>query len=323
MHYRTLGKTHISISEVGYGAWGIGKTGWIGADDNESLEALQKSIDLGLNFIDTALGYGAGHSERLVGQVVRKNAGKRIYVATKVPPQNGQWPARPGVPAQDAFPKEHIIKCTETSLRNLDTDTIDILQFHVWNDSWIGQGDWLEAVQQLKEQGKIRFFGISINDHQPENGLKLVQSGVVDTVQVIYNIFDQSPEDQLLAACESNNVGVIVRVPLDEGGLTGKVTPATTFDPQDFRSHYFKGTRKNEVYERVTNMAADLGVSIDDIPEIALRYILSNPAVSTIIPGMRTIHNVERNIAVGDGRGLSPDKIEILKKYRWIRNFYA
>lgn len=323
MHNRTLGRTRLSISEVGYGAWGIGKSGWIGAEDKESLEALQKALDLGLNFIDTALGYGDGHSEQLVGQVVRKNVDKRIYVATKVPPKNGQWPAREGVPAQDTFPKEHVIECAEASLRNLGTDAIDILQFHVWNDSWIGQGDWLEAVQQLKEQGKIRFFGISINDHQPENGIKLVESGVVDTVQVIYNIFDQSPEDHLLPACETNNVGVIVRVPLDEGGLTGKVTPDSTFDPQDFRNHYFEGTRKNDVYERVTNMAADLGVPIEEIPEIALRYILSNPAVSTIIPGMRTSHNVERNIAVGDGRGLSPDKVEILKRYRWIRNFYA
>ena len=323
MHYRTLGRTGLSISEVGYGSWGIGKTGWIGADDKESLQALQTAIDLGLNFIDTALGYGNGHSEQLVGQVVRKNSDKQIYVATKVPPQNGQWPARAGISVQDTFPKEHIIKCTEASLRNLGADTIDILQFHVWLDEWVGQGDWLETIQQLKEQGKIRFFGISINDHETENGIKLIETGMVDTVQVIYNIFDQSPEDRLLSICQSHNIGVIVRAPLDEGGLTGKITPDTSFDPHDFRSHYFEGTRKHDVYERVNHMAADLGVSIDDIPEIALLYILSNPAVSTIIPGMRTIRNVERNTAVGDGQGLSPDKLKILKRYRWIRNFYA
>ena len=166
-------------------------------------------------------------------------------------------------------------------------------------------------------------FGISINDHETENGIKLIKTGMVDTVQVIYNIFDQSPEDRLLSICQSHNIGVIVRAPLDEGGLTGKITPDTSFDPHDFRSHYFEGTRKHDVYERVNHMAADLGVSIDDIPEIALRYILSNPAVSTIIPGMRTIRNVERNTAVGDGQGLSPDKLKILKRYRWIRNFYA
>jgi len=322
MEYRKLGRTGLEVSEIGYGSWGIGNSGWIGADDKESLRALQKSIDLGLNFIDTALGYGNGHSEQLVGQVVRDQS-KRIYVATKIPPKNGQWPARPGVPAQDAFPSSHIIECTERSLRNLGTESIDIQQFHVWNDSWVGQGDWLEAIQKLKEQGKIRFFGISINDHQPDNALRLIATGVVDTVQVIYNIFDQSPEDKLLPACQQHNIGVIVRVPLDEGGLTGKITPQSTFDPQDFRNGYFHGNRKRDVYTRVQSIASDLGLSIDAMPEIALRYVLSNPAVSTVIPGMRTVRNAERNMALGDGKELTTEEIHKLKKHRWIRNYYA
>ncbi|GCF11385.1 aldo/keto reductase [Dictyobacter arantiisoli] len=323
MHYRTLGRTGLSVSEIGYGAWGIGKSGWVGADDEESLQALQKAIDLGLNFIDTALGYGNGHSERLVGQVVRKNISKRIYIATKVPPKNGQWPARPGVPVSETFPKDYVIEQTEISLRNLGTETIDVLQFHVWQDDWVGQGDWLEAIQQLKGQGKIRFFGISVNDHEADNVLRAIGTGAIDTVQVIYNVFDQSPEDRLFAACQKQNIGVIVRVPLDEGGLTGKVTPDSTFDTADFRAHYFHGTRKNDVYSRVRNMAADLGVSIDEIPEIALRFALHHPAVSTIIPGMRSIRNAERNMAISDGKALTPQQLKILKKYRWIRNFYA
>ncbi len=322
MEYRKLGRTGFEVSEIGYGAWGIGKSGWIGASDEESLQALQKAIDLGLNFIDTALAYGDGHSEQLVGQVAR-DQGKRIYIATKVPPKNGQWPARSGVPVQDVFPGNYITECAERSLSHLGTDGIDILQLHVWNDEWVGQGDWLQTIQKLKEQGKIRAFGISINDHQAENGLRLIETGVVDTVQVIYNIFDQSPEDKLLPACQQHNIGVIVRVPLDEGGLTGKVTPESTFDPDDFRSGYFRGNRKQEVYTRVQSIASDLGVTVDDVPEIALRYVLSHPAVSTVIPGMRTIRNAERNMAIGDGKGLTEEQIQKLKKHRWIRNYYA
>ena len=321
MQYRTLGRTGLRVSEIGYGAWGIGKSGWIGADDDESLRALKRSIDLGLTFIDTALAYGDGHSEGLVGQIVRAHA-QPIHVATKVPPKNGQWPARAGTQVADVFPGDYVTACTERSLRNLGLEAIDVQQFHVWSDEWVGQGDWLEAVERLKEQGKIRYFGISINDHQPDNVLKLIETGVVDTVQVIYNIFDQSPEDQLFPACERHNVGVIVRVPLDEGGLTGKVTPQTTFPEGDFRASYFRDDRKREVYARVQAIVADLGVSLDEAAEIALRYTLSHPAVSTVIPGMRTVRNAERNCAIGDGHGLTPRQVETLKAHRWVRSYY-
>lgn len=321
MNYRTLGKTGLEVSEIGYGAWGIGKTGWIGANDEESLQALHKAIDLGLNFIDTALGYGNGHSETLVGQVVRERS-ETIRVATKIPPKNMQWPARVGVRAEETFPADHVISCTEQSLRNLGLDHIDVQQFHVWSDEWVGQGDWLEAVTKLKEQGKIRYFGVSINDFQPDNAIRLIETGVVDTVQVIYNLFEQSPEDRLLPACQKHNVGVIVRVPLDEGGLTGTITPETTFEPNDFRNNYFRGDRKKEVYDRVLKMAGDLNITLDQIPETALRYILSHPAVSTVIPGMRSVRNVERNCRVGDGKGLPQEQVQLLKAHRWLRNFY-
>lgn len=321
MNYRTLGKTGLKVSEIGYGAWGIGKTGWIGASDDESLKALHRSVDLGLNFIDTALAYGNGHSERLVGHL-KKERRETIYVATKIPPKNGEWPAQSGVPASQTFPAEHVIACTEESLKNLGVEAIDVQQFHVWSDEWVSQGDWLAAIQKLKQQGKVKSFGVSINDFQPGNAIKLIETGVVDTVQVIHNIFEQSPEDQLFPACERHQVGVIVRVALDEGGLTGKITPDTTFEESDFRSEYFRGDRKQQVYERVQKIASDLNIALDQMAETALRYVLSHAAVSTVIPGMRSVRNVERNCKVGDGHGLPKEQVEKLKAHRWIRNFY-
>ena len=322
MNYRKLGKTGLQVSEVGYGAWGISGKQWIGAQDDESLRALNRAIDLGLNFIDTALAYGEGHSERLVGQVVRER-GEEIYVASKVPPKNGIWPAPSGLNPEDVFPGDYVRECTEQSLKNLGLETIDVQQFHVWQDEWVGEGSWLEAVEDLKREGKIRFFGVSINDHQPANAIKLIQSGIVDTVQVIYNVFDQSPEDELLPVCEEHGIGVIVRVPFDEGALTGAITPETTFDEDDFRSGYFRGDRKQQVQDRVRAIVGDLGISEDEIAAVALRYILSHPAVSTVIPGMRSMRNVERNMAVADGEGLAEEQVQKLKAHRWDRNFYV
>jgi aryl-alcohol dehydrogenase-like predicted oxidoreductase len=274
-----------------------------------------------LNFIDTALAYGEGHSERLVGQVIKERA-ETVYVATKIPPENREWPAPAGLHPNEVFPGDYVRECTETSLGNLDVEAIDVQQFHVWSDEWVGEGDWLETVEDLKKEGKIRFFGVSINDHQPENALKLIETGVVDTVQVIYNVFDQSPEDEHLPFCESHGVGVIVRVPFDEGALTGKITPETSFDEGDFRNEYFGGDRKKEVYERVQSIASDLGIPVDQMAETALRYILSNPAVSTVIPGTRSVRNVERNLQVADGAGLPEEQVEKLENHRWVRNYY-
>jgi aryl-alcohol dehydrogenase-like predicted oxidoreductase len=321
MHTRRLGRTGLEISEVGYGAWGIGGSQWIGAEDDESVRALRRAIELGLNFIDTALAYGQGHSERIVGQVVR-DVPQTVHVATKVPPKNLTWPAEEGSKVADVFPGDHVRACAERSLRNLGLETIDLLQLHVWQDDWLGQGDWLDTVRALQQEGTIRFFGISINDHQPANGVRAVREGVVDTVQVIYNIFDQSPEDELLPATAEHDVGVLARVPFDEGGLTGRITPETTFPEDDFRNSYFRDGRKAEVQERVRAITSDLGRPEDDIAELALRYILSNPAVSTVIPGMRSVRNVERNLAVADGNGLPPEQVEALKHHRWVRDFY-
>ncbi len=322
MNYRRLGRTGLEVSEVGYGAWGIGKSQWLGAEDDESLRALGRAIDLGLNFIDTALAYGEGHSERLVGRVV-KERDETVYVATKIPPLNQAWPAPSGLSPEETFPGAYVRRCTERSLENLGLEAIDVQQFHVWHDEWVREGDWLEAIEDLKREGKIRFFGVSINDHQPANAVKLIGTGVVDTVQVIYNIFDQSPEDALFPACMEHDVGVIVRVPFDEGALTGRITPETTFEEGDFRNDYFRGDRKAEVYERVRAIVSELGVTEDEVAEVALRFVLSHPAVSTVIPGMRSVRNVERNMRVGDGKGLPEGQVQRLKTHRWVRNFCA
>jgi aryl-alcohol dehydrogenase-like predicted oxidoreductase len=321
MRHRRLGRTGIEVSEIGYGAWGIGGAQWGGADDEESIQALNRAIDLGLNFIDTALAYGRGRSERLVGQVVRRRD-ETVHVATKVPPRNGIWPAEDGASLDDVFPPGYVRDCAEQSLRNLEVDAVDLLQLHVWNDDWADSDELLDEVADLRSSGKIRFFGISINDHQPSNGLRLVQRGAVDSVQVIYNVFDQSPEDELFPACREHDVGVIARVPLDEGGLTGRIDADSEFEGDDFRAHYFRGDRKREVHERATAIATDLAVDDSQLAELALRFILSEPAVSTVIPGMRSIRNVERNIAASEAGPLTRDERERLRAHRWVRNFY-
>jgi len=322
MRFRKLGRTGFNVSEIGYGAWGIGGGLWAGAEDRQSLEALQHAIELGLNFIDTALVYGDGHSEQLVGQVVRATKHK-IYVATKVPPRNQLWPAKPGIPITEVFPYEHVVQSTDRSLQNLGLESVDLQQLHVWNPEWIGQDEWKRAFEDLKRSGKVRAVGISINNHQPESALDIIRTGLIDSVQVIYNIFDQSPEKDLFPLAIEKEIGVIARVPFDEGGLTGRIDQYTQFDPAEFRSRYFKGDRKQQVAEHVAAIQRDLGIQNEVLPEVALRFCISHPAVSTVIPGMRSRHNVDANLAV-PGKGPLPEKVlAILKKHTWERNFYG
>jgi aryl-alcohol dehydrogenase-like predicted oxidoreductase len=321
MKYRQLGKTGWDVSEIGYGAWGIGGVQWLGGSDDESLRAVRHAIAHGLNFIDTALAYGDGHSELLVGRVVRESD-RRIYVATKVPPKNELWPARPGIDIDQVFPYDYVMRCTEQSLRNLGLDVVDLQQLHVWNPEWIDREDWRRAFEDLKRSGKVRAVGVSINDHDPDSALELVKTGVVDTVQVIYNVFDQSPETRLFPLAQERRVGVIARVPLDEGGLTGAITHDTEFEPSDFRAGYFQGDRKREVAERVKALQSDLEGVPGTLAEIALRFCLSQPAVSTVIPGMRTVTHAESNAAVSELGPLDRHTLEILRRHTWERNFY-
>ena len=316
MRYRPLGRTGLRVSELGFGAWGIGKFMWIGADDGESLRALRRAFELGVNLVDTALGYGDGHSERLVGQAVR--AAAAVHVATKIPPKNYQWPAACVDPAE-TFPADWIVECTERSLRNLALEAIDLQQLHVWSDDWVGRGDWLEAVERLRRDGKIRFFGVSLNDFQPANGLRLLETGVVDSVQVIYNVFEQAPEDELFPATARAGAGVIARVPFDEGALTGNVRPETEFPEGDFRNVYFRGERRREVWERAREIAAALGIGVDELPAAALRFCLAPDAVSTVIPGMRSVAHVEANAAAVEAGPLPAAEVEALRRFRWER----
>jgi aryl-alcohol dehydrogenase-like predicted oxidoreductase len=321
MKTRVLGGTGLQVSEIGYGAWGIGASQWIAAQDDESLRALHRAVDLGVNIIDTALAYGHGHSEKLVGRVVRERE-ETIYVATKVPPKNGAWPAPRGVPVSENYPATHIVKSAEQSLRNLGLERIDLLQLHTWLDDYLDQDGWKDALLGLKKQGKVRAVGISVNDHDPGSAVRAVESGLFDAVQVIYNIFDQGPEERLLPLCQQHGVGVLARVPFDEGGLTGTIMLETTFPAGDWRNHYFKGDRKRQVWERNQALAKLLGGEARTLPELALRFCLAHDAVSTVIPGMRRTSSVEANVGVSDGRRLSPALRRELKRHAWPRNFY-
>ena len=322
MKLRQLGRTKFDVSEIGYGAWGIGGTMWIGASDKESLAALNRAIEFGVNFIDTALVYGNGHSEELVGRAAG-DAPHKVYVATKVPPKNRLWPAPAGVGIEEAFPREYIVRSAEESLKNLRLDLIDLLQLHVWNPEWTGRDEWRRAFEDLKQQGKVRAFGISINNHDPDSALGAIDTGLIDAVQVIYNIFDQSPERNLFPACIRHNIGVLARVPLDEGALTGRIAEGTVFPEGDFRNHYFRGDRKKQVVDRVAAIVRDLGLEdASHLPEVAIRFCLSHPAVSTVIPGMRSITSVEGNV-MASGQGPLPESaLEVLRRHAWDRDFY-
>ncbi|MBV9304292.1 MAG: aldo/keto reductase [Acidobacteriaceae bacterium] len=321
MRYRKLGKTEVEISEIGYGAWGIGGEQWRGNKDEESLRALRRAFELGVNFVDTALAYGDGHSEELVGRAV-KSAPRRVFVATKVPPKNRIWPATPSTPICDVFPYDYIVESTNQSLQNLSIEQVCLQQLHVWTDAWVERDEWQRAAEELKRSGKIRYFGISVSEHDPDSALLAVKTGKIDAVQVIYNIFDQTPEASLFPLCQDRKVGVLARVPLDEGGLTGAITENTKFEPGDFRDFYFRGDRKRQVVERVQALKKDLAGMPDTLPQIALRFCLSHPVVSTVIPGMRRLATVESSCRASGVGPLDANTLAMLKQHTWDRNFY-
>ena len=319
MIYRALGKTSVEVSQVGFGGWGIGKQLWKGGDDEQSKDTLRAALEASVNFFDTALAYGHGHSERLIGQVLRE-ARVEAFVATKIPPLNMAWPARGTL--LEAFPEEHLRRCVGLSLENLERDSLDLVQLHVWNPDWMADGSWFECLEHLRSTGQIRFIGVSANDHEPDSVIELVESGLVDTVQVIYNIFDQSAADRLFDVCLRRRVGVIVRVPFDEGALTGNVTRQTRFPKKDFRNVYFDGARRKQLEPRVDALRELLGEETETLPELALRFCLSHPAVSSVIPGMRSPRHVELNVGVAEKGAISEDLIERLRAHRWNKNFY-
>ena len=316
MKLRRFGRLGWQVSEIGYGMWGMG--GWSGSDDAASRDALDRSVALGCNFFDTAFAYGMGRSEKLLGDAIKRHAGTTLYVATKVPPKNWKWPGLARTPVRDVFPPDHIREYTEKSLENLGVNSLDLQQLHVWSDAWADDEGWQRAVSDLKDQRLIKGFGISVNRWEPSNVLKALRTGLVDAVQVVYNIFDQNPEDELFPACRERDVAVIARVPFDEGSLTGTLTRDTQWPEGDWRNLYFTPDNLAQTLERVDRVNALVPAGMD-LPEMALRFILSETTVSTVIPGMRKIRNVERNLAASDGRGIAPALKDALRAHRWVR----
>lgn len=334
MKYRTLGKTGLKVSEVGMGTWQLsGKPwGWDEPDEKESLKAMHRFVELGGNFIDTAWVYGRHDDnekegrlagEEFIGKFL-KNTGFRdkVVIATKIPPKNGKWPAWKGIPIAEVFPYDYIIDKTECSLKHLQIDSLDLMQFHVWQDDFVNDDGWKKAIQKLTKEGKVKFWGISINDYQPSNCFRTLDTGLISTIQCIFNIFHQKPTEKLLPYVKQNNIGLICRVPLDEGGLTGKLTLQTKFaDP--LHSVYFSKDRLKEIIPRIEKLKKLLGEEAQTLPELALRFLLSWEEVSTVIPGTRKVKYVEENVSVSDGRKLGPELMEELKKHTWERNFYV
>jgi aryl-alcohol dehydrogenase-like predicted oxidoreductase len=316
MRYRPFGRTGWNVSEIGYGMWGMG--GWTGSDDEESLQALGSAIQRGCNFFDTAWVYGNGRSERLLGEARRRYPHAPMFIATKIPPKNMRWPARAEYPVEETYPPDHIREYTEKSLENLDVETIDLQQFHVWSDAWAVDEGWQRAVQDLKDSGLIRAFGISVNRWEPTNVMAALKSGAVDSVQVVYNIFDQAAEDELFPYCQTHEIAVIARVPFDEGSLTDTLTLDSRWPEGDWRNIYFTKERLQETLQRVERIRSLLPDGMD-LPELALRFILEHPAVSTVIPGMRRVRHVERNLRVSDGEPLPPRLRDALRAHRWDR----
>jgi aryl-alcohol dehydrogenase-like predicted oxidoreductase len=316
MNYRTFGRLGWQVSEIGYGMWGMG--GWTGSDDRQSREALERALALGCNFFDTAWAYGAGKSEGLLGELLRAHRGQRIYTATKIPPKNRQWPSRRTSTLDDCYPPDHIAEYVHSSLQNAGLDSFDLMQLHTWEDGWLADDRWFKALDDLKRQGLIRGIGLSLNRWEPWNGVKAVQSGLIDAVQVIYNIFDQNPEDELFPACRQHNVAVIARVPFDEGTLTGTLTEESRWPEGDWRNLYFVPENLNASVERAEALKRLLPAGVT-LPALALRFILAEPTVSTIIPGMRKVRNVEANIATSGAAPLSAELLTELRKHRWDR----
>jgi aryl-alcohol dehydrogenase-like predicted oxidoreductase len=316
MNNRRFGRIGWMVSEIGYGMWGM--AGWTGSDDNQSLQSLQRAIDLGCNFFDTAWAYGDGHSEKLLGQIIRNNPDKRLYTATKIPPKNRKWPSKREFTLEDCFPPEYIEEYVQRSLHNIGVETIDLIQFHTWEDSWLKDARWAKKMDDLRQGGKIRAVGISINRWEPWNGVKSVRSGLIDAVQVIYNIFDQNPEDELFPACQEMDVGVIARVPFDEGTLTGNLTLDSTWPEDDWRSTYFVSENLKSSVEHADRLKPLIPAGMT-MPEMALRFILNNSFIDTIIPGMRKLNHVESNIVTSDAGPLPEALHSKLRDHRWDR----
>jgi len=316
MNYRRLGRTGLMVSDIGHGLWGMG--GWSGGSDEESERALDESAQLDCNFFDTAWAYGQGKCDANLGRLLARHPGRRLIVASKVPPRNLKWPADPRDRLADTFPQAHVREYVGKIREALGGREIDLLQYHVWDDGWLDDPDFAATIGALKREGAFRWFGLSLNRWEPWNGIRAVETGLVDVVQVIYNIFDQAPEDELFPACRKADVGVIARVPLDEGSLGGALTRASRFPESDWRARYFSPENLEPTMDRVERIARDLPAGMP-LVEAALRFILGSDDVTTTIVGMRTAAHVQQNLATSDKGPLPRDLHARLRAYRWDR----
>jgi len=320
MNKRKMGRTGLEVSEIGFGAWAIGGS-WGPQKERDSLEALNRALELGVNFIDTAAGYGDGKSERIIARVL-KSSSERVWVATKTPPTPGPWPPTPYCSADDRYPESYLRSNIETRLRNLDTDCLDILQLHTWTRAWNRDPKPLERLKKMQQEGLIRYIGLSTPEHDQNCVIDLMRRGYLDVVQVIYNIFEQEPAAELLPAALEYGVGIIVRVVFDEGVLTGKYSAHSTFPRGDFRNSYFAGDRLGRAVARVQRIKRDISGFGMTLPQVAIKFALSHPAVSTVIPGIRNRAQAEANAAVSGLPDLPDELLVRLRKHNWRRAFW-
>ncbi|NUQ62625.1 MAG: aldo/keto reductase [Pirellulales bacterium] len=322
--YRDFGRTGIRVSEIGFGAWALGG-GWGPQSDDDSLAALDRAVDLGVNFIDTAAFYGNGRSEQIIGQLLKCRP-EKLFVATKTPPAAGPWPPSPYCRAEDRYSESYLRENVDRRREMLGVDCIDLLQLHTWTRAWNRSPRPLDTLRKLQAEGKIKYIGISTPEQDQNSVIDLMRRGYLDAIQVIYNIFEQEPAAELLPAAEECGVGVIVRVALDEGSLTGKYRRGHRFAPDDFRSKYFAGDRIDRTVARVERMEADVAPLLPadrrSMAEVALRFALAHPAVSTVIAGIRNVAQAEANTRVSDLDPLPEPVLLKLREHAWLRGVW-
>jgi aryl-alcohol dehydrogenase-like predicted oxidoreductase len=320
MKYRKFGNTGLKVSEIGFGAWAIGGS-WGDQREQDSLEALETALDRGVNFIDTAAGYGNGKSERIIGEFL-KSRSETVYVCTKTPPAEGKWPPSPYCRIEERYSEKYLRENVEDRLSNLQVESLDVLLLHTWTRAWNDRPIALEILQKMKSEGLIKQIGISTPEHDQNCVIQLMRDGMVDVLQVIYNIFEQEPAAQLFPVALETGTGIIVRVAFDEGVLTGKYTGNETFGPDDFRSNYFAGDRLERGVKRTEKIKKEFQKSAYSMPELALKFALTHEAVSTVIPGIRNRNQAVQNTAISELPEISEDMMLRLHDHSWNRGFW-
>lgn len=325
MKYRDFGRTGWKVSEIAFGGWQIGGQ-WGGVDDEESIDTLLYAFEKGVNFVDTAELYGSGRSETVIGRALKQWKGDKIYVATKVQPIRWPDPDVSDPEMKGRYPGWYLRENVENSLRRLGVERLDLLQLHCWLSDGTRNLEWLEILNALRLEGKVDRIGVSIRDYRPDEGVEIAKLGLVDSVQVIFNLFEQRPANDLFKAGAETRTAMIARVPLDSGALGGTWTRDTyrSWEPGSVQAHLFRGDRFDQTLERVEALKAECAPYYSSLAEAAMRYALSAPEVSTIIPGIRSRRHVDLNVSYSDGVGFPAELLEKVPRHNWPRpeNFY-